>query len=157
MQGAMNRLSIAFGVVGAIAFGSVGCWRAYDGWVMLTAYNRFESLAQHLSIQKEFENVLDVIHKDWITTTSAPGELNPFAHYQLRSSIDGVVGFYLDRSTKTITSIELATGESLSRTPRPPLVDFVALPICVLIGFLIPWIGVRAFFGYSFSNNNWMF
>ena len=60
-----------------------------------------------------------------------------------KASGDGIDRFTVDPSTGTITSIQLSTGELLSRTPSPTLMDWIALPLYPLVGFLIPWGAIR--------------
>ncbi len=66
-----------------------------------------------------------------------------FINLDRKASGDGIDQFTVELSTSTITSIQLSTGELLSRTPPPTLMAWIALPLYPLVGFLIPWGAIR--------------
>lgn len=82
------------------------------------------------------------VYKNLLENTPS-GERQKLARFDRKADGDGIDQFTVDPSTSTVTSIQLSTGELLSRTPPPTLVAWIALPLYPLIGFLLPWGAVR--------------
>jgi hypothetical protein len=157
----MRRLAIVLGIAGSLTGSVFGYQNARDVWNARSAHKRFESLAATPAIQKDVKELVDTIQKGQsknlstlsdeqlqvyknLLESTPPGERQKLARLDRRASGDGIDQFTIDPSTSTITSIQLSTGELLSRTPPPTLAAWIALPLYPLVGFLIPWGAIRA-------------
>jgi hypothetical protein len=156
----MRRLAIALGVAGSFTAAIFGYQNARDVWNARSAHKRFESLVTTSAIQKDLKELVDTIQKGRSKNLSTlsdeqlqvyknllentpPGERQKLARLDRKASGDGIDQFTVDPSTSTITSIQLSTGELLSRTPPPTLMAWIVLPLYPLIGFLLPWGATR--------------
>src|SRR5437762_10203833 len=59
--------------------------------------------------------------------------------YVVKVNLDEIEHVTVDRQAKTVASLYLSTGESLSRPEPPSFWIYVGPVIFPVIGFLIPW------------------
>ena len=70
------------------------------------------------------------------------GECLLNAHPLLKGNSDGINKVHVD-AAKLVTSIDLSTGEWVPRVDSPHLTAYLLLLLYPVIGFLLPWGGIR--------------
>lgn len=132
----MRRAGLLLGVCGGLLGGFLAYGDAQNLWNARKAHYRFEALIASPTLRQVAKAVRDEQNGPWVKYRSEHTES------AIGVDHDGIGKVMVDQAG-LISSVELATGESVQRTAAPSLTAYCSLILYPLLGFMLPWGIVR--------------
>ena len=130
-----RRLGLLLGVVGAILGGYVSYLELDSVIAQRAQHNRFERLATSDVVQQERKRL-----GAWVSIDQKTGERIPWEQQVDKGGIK-TIHWTKDNG---VESLETEDGQYLFPTPAPSALEYLWIPLSLLLGFFVPWGAVRA-------------
>jgi len=150
----MRRLGLLLSVCGGILGACLAYGDTAKVWENHAAHRRFESLMASPTMQKVAKAARDLHsfgddpidekrgESDGVTADPWEKAAAKYRKDSILVNLDSIKRVTVDQSG-LIASIELSSGEPVPRVDPPPLKAYLSVLLYPLIGFVLPWVGVR--------------